>query len=121
MKTYFKTTLQGALALTALLVCGSGLVNGAAPVSPVGSWDCLINGAHGQKGLAFLTFADNGSNRTFSGFQLLVANPTSSAQDPNIRNDGSPQGRGLEGTLSTSTTPTADTLVGFGPVDGPWS
>src|SRR5437868_2756016 len=123
MKTYLKTALRGALALTALLVCATAVVNAAAPVSPVGTWDCLLNGAHGQKGLAFLTFTDNGSNRTFNGFQLLVSNPNASSSfDINARNDGTAQGRGLftASTTSSSSSP-AQILVGFGAVDGPWT
>jgi hypothetical protein len=42
--------------------------------SPVGTWDCLVSGS-GQQGIAFLTFQNNGTNRTFSGYALTTQKP----------------------------------------------
>src|SRR5215831_447904 len=123
MKTNSKTMLRGALALSALLVCGLGVSNAAAPVTPVGTWDCTLTGAHGQKGLAFLTFSDDGTNRSFDGFEILVANPTTSTPElNNVRNDGTEQGREtVAATTSTGSTNTLQTLIGFGEISGPWT
>src|SRR5439155_1288208 len=126
MKTNSKTMLQGALAVAALVVCGPAFIaNAAVPVSPVGTWDCTLTGAHGQKGITFLTFSDDGTNRTFDGFEILLANTTSSTADINVRNFGEDQGRSILGgsvTSSSSTSGTnSETLVGFGEISGPWS
>src|SRR5438874_4924865 len=87
MKINFRTILRGALPLAVLLICGRGaLIHAALPVSPVGTWDFLLSGSHGQKGMAFLTFSDDGTNRTFTGFQLLVGTPTSGTEDIITRN-----------------------------------
>src|SRR2546421_8517097 len=98
MKTLSKTILRGTLVLPALLVCGSAARSqAAAPVSPVGTWDFYLTGAHGQKGIAFIKFDDDGTNRTFSGFQLLVGNPSSGSSSGSLvaqgRNAGGDQGR----------------------------
>jgi hypothetical protein len=120
MKTNFTTMLRGALALAVLVVCGHGSPSQAAlPVSPVGTWDFLLSGSHGQKGLAFLTFTDDGTNRAFSGFQVLVGSPTSTSEADFARNSG---GEVSRNGFSLESAPGAGTiLVGFSPVDGPWS
>src|SRR5262245_34013198 len=123
MKTQFGTTRRSALALAALLA-GASLAarsQAAPPVSPVGKWDCTLNGAHGQKGLAFLTFLEVGTNRFFNGFTLLVASPVTNSSNPNAqRNSGGTETRsGFVENSSPSSSFT--TLIGFGEVDGPWS
>src|SRR5438552_10382052 len=119
MKTYFGTTLRGAIATGALLLLGAlGAASQAAqPKSPVGTWDCLLSGSH-QQGIAFLTFTNDlaTTNRTFSGYRLLVGTPQSSpGTDP--RGSGSEVGRNSEsGTNSFAST----TLFGFDRVSGQW-
>ena len=121
MKTNFGSLLRGALTLIGLAVCGASLSQAAAPVSPVGTWDFLVSGTHGQKGMAFLTFSDNGSNRTFSGFELLVSSPSSFGEIEDSRNAGLDVTRkGFEAGPS-ETNGALTTLVGFSSVSGPWS
>ncbi len=113
-----KATIRSALAIAALLVL-SGLPAAAQQnASPVGpTWDCLLSGS-GQQGIAFLKFEDDGTNRTFSGYQLLVGKQ--SAAD-------SEEGRSLAGGVGRGISPdgsasggSRSTLFGFGFVNGPW-
>lgn len=87
-----------------------------APASPVGMWDFTVNGG-GEKGLAFLTFADDG---TFSGYNLLAPTPKSTTTtDSNDRNDTGDDSR--DGTSGSSSSSGTTNLFGFAPVKGPWT
>jgi hypothetical protein len=119
MKTNSKTMLRAMLALSALLVCGSGAASqAAAPKSPVGTWDCIISGSR-QQGIAFLTFSNNitGTNGIFTGYRLLVGAPDPTTPGANPRGDNTEIGRGPDsGTNGFSGT----NLFGFDRVHGQW-
>lgn len=106
--------MVAALAGCALLLPGAAY---AQQRSPVGSWDCLISGG-GQQGIAFLTFVDNGTNRTFSGYQLEVSKVSNGSElpSPNDRSNGA------RGDMVETNTAAGDTNVfGFSPISGPWN
>jgi hypothetical protein len=97
-----------------LLTCPP--VQAAPPPSPVGSWDCLTSGG-GQQGIAFITFADDG---TFSGYQLLAttAKGTTIPDLTTDRNPGVDIGRNLE--LGEDALKSSTNFFGFGEISGPW-
>ena len=115
-----KATIRSAVAIATLLVLAGLPAAAQQNASPVGpTWDCLLSGS-GQQGIAFLKFADDGTNRTFSGYQLLVGKQ--SAGD-----SIGEQGRNLGGGVGRGITPggsasggSGSTLFGFGSVNGPW-
>jgi len=87
-----------------------------APASPAGMWDFTFSGKS-EKGLAFLTFADDG---TFSGYNLLASTPKSTTtSDNNERNATGDDSR--DGTGDSSSTNVTRLLFGFERVNGPWT
>lgn len=111
--------LLRASALASLVACGLTLAvqqtSAAVPASPVGPiWDCIISGG-GQQGLAFLTFADDG---TFNGFEVLSARRVSSTSS-NPRGPFTDTGRTFE-SGNTNRVGTTN-LFGFAAISGPWS
>ena len=104
--------------LAALLLCGFTASVGANAQAqtlypPTGTvWDCVLSGS-GQKGVAFITFAND---RSFSGYQILSSSPKST---PSIgaRNVGGDIGRDIELDDSSGRT----NLFGFDQVQGPWA
>jgi hypothetical protein len=104
--------------LAALLLCGIAASVGATAQAqvlnpPTGTvWDCVLSGS-GQKGIAFITFAND---QSFSGYQILSSTPKSAASTDG-RNAGGGIGRGVELEDSNGRT----NLFGFDQVQGPWS
>jgi len=82
------------------------------PVSPAGTWDFVLSGG-GQKGIAFVTFADD---QSFSGYQILSTSPRFAASTSG-RNLGGGVGRGIDPSGNIGST----NLFGFGRIKGPWS
>src|SRR5580765_4090619 len=119
MNTHSKTLLKSEVAAVTLLVGGMARTDAAAAASPVGTWDFYLTGAHGQKGIAFFKFADDGTNRTFEGFQHLMGNANSGSVSTVGRNDGVEQGRNdLSTSGSSGSSNEITTLFGFGDVSG---
>ena len=116
----YKTLPLGAI--TGLLLLGSLAAQAAAPVSPLGTWDCTVSGAQGR-GLAFVTF---NSDFTFSGYEILTTKapvPVSSGSTTDARNAGGDVGRGTgSGTNSLPGSAVARTnLFGYADINGPWT
>ena len=66
----FRAALLAATTIASMAL--ASFTQAATPQDPdVGIWDCAISGA-GQKGLATIIFSDDG---TFTGYQILTANP----------------------------------------------
>jgi hypothetical protein len=86
--------------------------------SPAGTWDFILSGG-GQKGIAFITFADD---QSFSGYQILSTSPRS-ASSTGGRNVGGDLGRGIElsGDTSSTNLVASTNLFGFGRITGPWA
>lgn len=96
------------------------------PVGPV--WDCSISGG-GQKGLAFISFNDDG---TFTGYQILTYLPKSptktdptygrTPQEEATRGSSSTRGgsSGSDNGGSTATPAIRTNLFGFAQMIGPW-
>lgn len=116
-----KVTLRSALAIGALLALSGLNATGQSFTSPVGTWDLLVSGS-GQKGIVFMTFSEDATNRnqgTFSGYQLVSAKPRTTSSSYNGRNPGGDVGRYI--SIDTNAPFTAGTnLLGFTPVSGPW-
>src|SRR5690242_9252464 len=94
--------------------------------SPVGTWDCFVNGSQGV-GLANLTF---NSDFSFSAVELLTTKPP---MPPLPVPTPSPDGRTGSGAVTrgdppppppataTNTPTTSTNLFGFGQISGPWT
>jgi hypothetical protein len=104
--------------LAALLLCGftaSVGTNAQAQTlyPPTGTvWDCVLSGG-GQKGIAFITFADD---QSFSGYQILAFSPPGT-RSIDGRNLGGGIGRHVELNGNTGGT----NLFGFDQFEGPWA
>jgi len=115
-------SLRG-LAVAALLLGASAQTSRAGSASPAGpgtdpsdffTWD-LISSGSGQRGMAFITFSNNG---TFRGYQLLASVP-SGTNALNGGRGGTGTGRGGVGGNTNGTV--ENLLFGFGPIDGIWT
>lgn len=106
------------LAAAALLLGASVQTSqaGSSDPSQGGSftWDTISSGA-GQRGMAFITFSNDG---TFRGYQLLAAIP-SSTNISGIGRGGTGVGRSNSGGSTNGTV--KNLLFGFGPIDGIWT
>jgi hypothetical protein len=91
--------------------------------SPVGKWDCIMNGG-GQEGITVIEFFDTGSTngRTFSGYQLLSSTPKKSSNSSSgPRQPGQKQPNVQpRGATSSSSTSSSSNLFGLGEFSGPW-
>lgn len=112
-----RLSLRG-MAAAALLLGASVQTSQAGSADPSQgdyfTWDLISSGA-GQRGMAFITFSNNG---TFRGYQLLAAIP-SSTNSLTTGRDGSGIGRNGNGTGGTNAV--KNLLFGFGPIDGLWT
>jgi hypothetical protein len=77
------------------------------------TWDLLSSGA-GQRGMAFITFSNDG---TFRGYQLLAAVPSGT----NSIATGRGGNTGRNGPSGGGTNLVENLLFGFGPIDGTWT
>src|SRR5580765_1266943 len=84
------------LAATALVAIAPAAQAVVIPVSPVGQWDCIINGA-GNTGIIFLNFTEdidpNSGFPTFEGL-FIVAGHTGKNNNSGDPRSGSGGGRG---------------------------
>jgi hypothetical protein len=112
------------LAVAALLLGASAQTSRAGSASPAGpgtdpsdffTWD-LISSGSGQRGMAFITFSNNG---TFRGYQLLAAIP-SGTNNVTVGRGGTGTGRNTGSGGNTNGT-VENLLFGFGPIDGIWT
>jgi len=110
----------------------ASLTQAATPQDPtLEYWDCAISGA-GQKGLATIVFNGDG---TFTGYQILTANPkatsssttaTRGTEDTDYgrtssgRSSGSSSSSSSSGSSSSTTVVSRTNWFGFGQVSGPW-
>ncbi len=111
-------SLRG-MAVAALLLGASAQTSRAGSADPsTGSsftWDLISSGA-GQRGMAFITFSNDG---TFRGYQLLAALPANTNLIVVGRGGGN-VGRDGSGGGSTNTV-VKNVIFGFGPIDGTWT
>lgn len=82
----------------------------------LGTWDFLLSGH--RTGTAYITFSDDGTNKTFSGVEVMVPNRPSS-QSTQGRNSGGAIGRGGSGSGSPALT--APQIFGAEPINGVWN
>jgi hypothetical protein len=119
--------LRGAVAAGALAALVGGLAPASAgpSASPVGQWDCNINGDN-QKGMAFFTFTDENTNGgTFSVVRFLAGkhsgNSGSSTTVLNTGRGGEGIGRdGSEGSTNASSSSSFTNLWGLDMLTGTW-
>lgn len=105
--------LRGPLLVGALVLCGF-LQNALA--QSLGTWDFLLSGH--RTGTANITFSDDGTNKTFSGVEVIVPNRPSS-QTTLGRNSGGSIGRG--GSVSGSPALNGQQIFGAEPINGVWN
>jgi hypothetical protein len=111
LKSLRRASLWAGGALAALL-CGGSAGNASQSLSPVGTWDCTIANSH-QKGMAFLTFSDDGTNKTFTGFRLFVG------KNDLISTNSDPRGTAIRNGTGSSTNSFTNAF-GFDEITGPW-
>lgn len=71
----------------ALFTCAVASVCSAQPKSPAGIWDCVVSGAHNQKGVAYIEFSTN--NPVVNEFAIIaITAPTRHARQSGGRGDG---------------------------------
>jgi hypothetical protein len=110
-------SLRG-LAVAALVLGASAQTSRAGSADPsTGSsftWD-LISSGSGQRGMAFITFTNDG---TFRGYQLLAALPANTNLITVTRGGA---GVGRDGSGGSTNTVVKNIVFGFGPIEGTWT
>lgn len=122
----FRLSFRRTANLAVLLLAGGFASLGSAqsvPHSPVGTtWDCLVSGSH-QRGIAVLTFSDDGSGfgGTFVGYKLSTTDPVTPSV-PDVGRGGEDVGRsGTTGTTSGTSSNSQTLIFGYSPIDGTWT
>ena len=88
--------------------------------SPVGSWDCVINGT--RSGLAYLVFSSATNGGRFEGFTIVVPKAVPSSRSSLIPGMVADLGsNGLGPRQNQNSTGTNNSIFGSGQVTGPWA
>lgn len=102
---------------SALVLTSVAVTEAAQPPSPVFTngvigWDCLMTGPNAERGIFYVTFADNG---TFTGF--LTATRIAAPKAPATDRSGVPSDRSPSDSVGLET----QNIYGAGDISGLWS